>query len=452
MQCELTLNKDEGSTHDGTALALQRSLSDVVEEYEQKLGEIPQAVTAFKAAGDALKAAACVGGTWGQTSIDTGSVYEHRLEESLLKSAWQHVYDGLKIETIASAKDKKRFEQALTSPAPFTLDNIRATFGDFLLNPRANILRGLAEVFCDLDPAYKSHDKVKIGVAGLPKRVIIRGCGEYSSYGWGENTVRDILNALAAYQRKPLTDYTEIRALFKDENALLNEWEATDYKNERHTYPARGVRLRRFANGNGHLFFEPDALRDINKALAEYYGEVLADCSEEKPDQPRESTAVSKDLQYYPTPATVVERVLQDVYIRKGERVLEPSCGCGRFLDALRAAGAETLGIEVDPGRAAQARAKGHRVLLANFLETLPTGDYDHVVMNPPFYGKHYAKHVSHALKFLKPGGRLTAILPATARYDHGLLDGRWQDLPVGSFSESGTNINTTVLTMWAPE
>jgi hypothetical protein len=72
--------------------------------------------------------------------------------------------------------------------------------------------------------------------------------------------------------------------------------------------------------------------------------------------------------------------------------------------------------------------------------------------MNPPFYGRHYAKHVNHALGFLKPGGTLTAILPVTARYDHGLLDGRWEDLPVGSFSESGTNINTTVLTIFKKE
>jgi hypothetical protein len=80
--------------------------------------------------------------------------------------------------------------------------------------------------------------------------------------------------------------------------------------------------------------------------------------------------------------------------------------------------------------------------------------------MNPPFYGRHYAKHVLHALKFLKPGGTLTAILPITAR-EHGLLDHvvskrrysePWDDLPVGSFSESGTNVNTTVLTLYAPD
>jgi hypothetical protein len=425
-------------------------LSDIVAEYDQKLANLSQAIAEFAAAGDTLKAAACIGGTWGRGNIDTGSVYEHKLKDALLQSAWLHVYSGLNIERIASAADKRRFDQAMTNPAPFTLENIRATFGDFILNPRGNILRGLAEVFCNLDQAYKSHDKVKIGVAGLPKRVIIGGLGGYSS--WGTDKLRDILNALAANQQKPLVEYHELEALKKNETALMTEWSAKVWDGTEKTFPARGVRLRLFANGNGHLFFEPETLRDINRALAEYYGEVLPDCSEEKPTQQRASTAVSKDLQYYPTPAAVVERVLDDIYIREGERVLEPSCGCGRFLDALRAKRAVAVGIEVDPGRAAQARAKGHRVLQANFLETVPTGDYDHVVMNPPFYGQHYAKHVNHALKFLKPGGKLTAILPATARYDHGLLEGRWQDLPVGSFSESGTNINTTVLTMWAPK
>lgn len=186
-------------------------------------------------------------------------------------------------------------------------------------------------------------------------------------------------------------------------------------------------------------------------ALAEFYGAVLPDCSEDdEPVKKRESTAVSKDLQYYPTPHKVVERVLAGIYIKKGEKVLEPSCGCGRFMDALRDMGADVFGIEYDAGRAEQCRGKGHSVMRANFLDTVPTGDYDHVVMNPPFYGKHYAKHVEHALKFLKEGGVLTAILPVTARYDHGLVNGRWDDLPVGSFRDSGTNINTTVLTMKA--
>lgn len=431
MQNEHTPYQANESTNQ---LALLRSLPDVVAEYEEKLANAKQAIADFEQAGNALKSASTVSGTWGDTTINTGSVWESTLKESLLKSAWKHVYNGLSIECLASAKDKKRFQQDMTSPAPFTLENIRATFGDYLLNPRANILRGLAEVFCDLDPAFKSHDKVKIGVARLPKRVILNGWAEYSN--WGIDKTRDILNALAAYQRKPLCAYGEVYQLKSNGDAMLS----------------RGVRLKRFANGNGHLFFEPEALRDINLALAEYYGDVLPDCSEAKPDQQRPGTAVSKDLQYYPTPSEVVERVITGVYIEKGEKVLEPSCGCGRFLDALRKAGADAVGVEVDPSRVAEARAKGHKVMLANFLETVPTPIYDRVIMNPPFYGQHYAKHVNHAFNFLKPGGTLTAILPITARYDHGLLDGRWEDLPVGSFRESGTNINTTVLTMRKPD
>jgi SAM-dependent methyltransferase len=129
-------------------------------------------------------------------------------------------------------------------------------------------------------------------------------------------------------------------------------------------------------------------------------------------------------------------------------RVLEPSCGDGRILDELRARNCSALGIEYHPGRAAEARAKGHAVLCANFLDQPATADFDKVVMNPPFYGRHYVKHVRHAFEFLKPGGTLVAVLPATAHYDHGDLTGEWRDLPVGSFAEAGTNVPTGLLRM----
>lgn len=131
-------------------------------------------------------------------------------------------------------------------------------------------------------------------------------------------------------------------------------------------------------------------------------------------------------------------------------RVLEPSCGDGRILDAVRARRQQGLGIEYHAGRAAEAKAKGHSVVTANFLECPPRAEFDAVVMNPPFYGRHYVKHVRHALKFLKPGGTLVSILPATAHYDHQELEGEWRDLPVGSFAEAGTNVPTGLLRMRA--
>ena len=428
----------------------RRRPSEIVAEYEVKREALEGALATYEAAGTALKTAATIGGTWGNITLDTGrGIYASNLQQSLLQSAWRHVYDLYGLEQIASAEAKRRYEQMFSAPPPFTVENIRDQFGDLVADPWGSILRGMAEVFSQLDPAFKSHEKMKIGVKGLPKRLILSNVAGYGS--WGRDRLRDILNALAAYQGLPLVEYRELEALMKDGDALRQGWTAPgDGHRPEVDFPARGVWLKRFANGNGHLFFSPEALTDINRALAEYYGDVLPDCPEDRPTKQRASTAVSKDLQYYPTPAAVVERVLADLRL-DGQRVLEPSCGCGRFLDALRAAGADVVGCEVDSLRAADCAIKGHRVWNANFLETVPTPDFDRVVMNPPFSGRHYAKHVRHALKFLKPGGTLTAILPATARYDHGELDDlrpHWDDLRVGSFAESGTNINTTVATI----
>ena len=420
--------------------------SELVAEYEEKRAGLAGAREAFEAAKDAVKMASTIGGTYGGLNVSVGPALRD-MEKSLLTSAWQHLYDSLSIERLASPREKRAFKQSMAEPAPFTIDNIKATFGPYVQDPRGAVLRGLAEVFCDLDHSYKSHDKVRIGVKGLPKRVIIDSLQSYG--GWGRDKLEAVLNALASYQGLALVTYPEIYRLM-EQGSLTEAW---TYKRSRKEgdeveYPARGVWLKRFKNGNGHLFFDERALLDINRALAEFYGDVLPDCHEARPEKRRASTAVSKDLQYYPTPLEVVERVLAEFRV-DGDRVLEPSCGCGRFMDALRAKGATVIGYEVDPGRAEQCRRKGHSVITGNFLEAAPTGDFDQVVMNPPFYGKHYAKHIDHAMKFLKPGGRLTAILPATARYDHGLVDGRWYDLPLGSFSESGTNINTCVLTKW---
>ena len=426
-------------------IALPVNLATYLREYEEKNEQLENALAAYTQAGSDLQMACTISAEYGGENLDIRQPWLKTLQKNLLVSAWKRTYNYCDIAQKSSAKDKKLFEQSIANPAPFTKENIIASFGEYILNPRANILRGLAEVFCDLDPAYKSHDKVRIGKKGLPKRVIVT----VSNYGWAYNRLKNILDAIALYQGKPLVHHIEMMALLDNEDALLKPWSDTDHKGELLNFPARGVWLKRFKNGNGHLYFDDITLVDINKALAEYYGDALADDSHELPEQKRQSTDVAKDLQYYPTPQEVIDKMLSDVWLKEGVNVLEPSCGCGRIMDAVRDTGANVYGIEYDAGRVAEAKAKGHSVLQANFLETIPKPDFDYIIMNPPFYGKHYAKHIEHAMKFLKEGGRLIAVLPVTARYDHGLVDGNWHDLPVGSFKESDTNINTTILTKW---
>lgn len=425
-----------------TDITLRRRISSVIGEYEEKESRIDAALAAFHEAGNALRESSTIGGTWGEVSIDTGRVCERDLKRSLLTSAWLHMYSILRIDYLATATDKAKFKTSIANPPPFNFENVKATFGPYLENPRYHVLRGLAEAFSALDPSYKSHEKVKIGVNGLPKRIIISNVGSWGS--WGVGRLQDALNALCAVKGMPLMDWQET----KDESGniliygMLQLLDNGDYMRDSH-----GVWLKRFSNGNAHLFFSPASLREINLALAEFYGDVLPDACEESPKK-APSTDVARDLQYYPTPQPVIDRLIGDYgHFIKNARVLEPSCGDGRIMEAARAAGAAfVFGIEVHPDRAQTARDKGFGVQTANFLEVPPSATFDIVLMNPPFYGKHYAKHVKHALKFLKPGGILRAVLPVTAK-EHRLVDGRFEDLPLASFRESGTNINTTILT-----
>lgn len=258
-----------------SSLALQRSLSDVVDEYTQKRLAAPAVVAALAEAEKHARAQACVGANFGGlTSLRLPSVRD--LEQSLKVSAWSHVYNGLNISTIAGAADRKRIKLALENPPEFTLENIRETFGDYVKRPRFHILKGLAEVFCNLDPAFKSHTKMRIGVKSLPKRVIISGFGGYSD--WGRDRLHDMLKAIAAYEGKPAPTFEELREL-----APLREDKTGETR-------GHGVRVRRFANGNAHVFFDPDTLKSVNKALAEFYGDVLPDVDPENPEK-KPSTA-----------------------------------------------------------------------------------------------------------------------------------------------------------------
>ncbi|MBN7764114.1 DUF4942 domain-containing protein, partial [Nitratireductor aquibiodomus] len=415
------------------AIAKQSTVLDIIDEYDRKTANVEAAIKAYEEACTNVEMAGTIMGTYVEPVL-RGRAYVHAsdMQKNLRASGWKTLYNRCQIDRIASAKDKKLFEKTLADPPELTFENAKATFGPYLENPRAHILRGLAETFTDLDPAYKSHSKVKIGVKGLPKRVIISGWGSYSGT-YDKDKFRDIVNALAAFRGQPLMEHEEFQAIGAahgaGEDAVLDgrkvPWKDRYREGEYQTLD-RGMTIRRFGNGNAHVFFAPETLKDINRALAEFYGEVLPD-AEEEGAKPRAGTAVSKDLQFYWSPQEVIDRALEfaGVYnLREWRhnppepsRILEPSCGDGRILDAMRARGHRVFGIEYHAGRAAEARGKGHNVLTANFLECPAKPEYDVVVMNPPFYGRHYVKHVRHALEFLEPGGVLVSILPATAHY-----------------------------------
>jgi 16S rRNA G1207 methylase RsmC len=83
-------------------------------------------------------------------------------------------------------------------------------------------------------------------------------------------------------------------------------------------------------------------------------------------------------------------------------------------------------------------------------------GQFDAVVMNPPFENAADVRHIVHALRMVKPGGRLVAICANGPRQQavlrplveqHG---GEWEELPADTFKAEGTGVRTALLTLTA--
>ncbi|MFE5969643.1 class I SAM-dependent methyltransferase [Streptomyces sp. NPDC056463] len=116
---------------------------------------------------------------------------------------------------------------------------------------------------------------------------------------------------------------------------------------------------------------------------------------------------------WYPTPAPVVDRLLELADLTPGCEVLEPSAGCGAIAEPAAARGAVVDCVELDPSRADHIRAGSYArsVTTADFLMVPVNRRYQRVIMNPPFADRQDIRHVERALRFLKPGGLLVAVM-----------------------------------------
>lgn len=367
---------------------------------------------------------------------------------------------------------------------PVTVDAVLATLEGFAMDAQTIWRRGLANSFSKLDRRFRSHDGFGIG-----SRIILTRCFNFS---WGptldwnytgheRDTLQDIERVFLVLDGKgPRAAYAGIVGAVdahRTGNRDSIEWPVVvegDY-----------FRLRAFKNGNAHLWFTRDDLVKLaNKELAEYYGDTLGYgrvCDDEEREQ-EEQRAVghAKGLGFYATPEKVAHRILSDAYLWTGDmerplRILEPSAGTGALVRAIQGwqkecgvkHAASIDCVEINEDRAKTLEGLGvARVQCWDFLNLqpamLPERMYDRVIMNPPFDRGRDIDHVLHAFRaFLKPGGRLVAIMSASTEFrqdrktkafralmeEHGA---RWRDLPAGSFAPA-TNVNTLYVAVTKP-
>lgn len=150
----------------------------------------------------------------------------------------------------------------------------------------------------------------------------------------------------------------------------------------------------------------------------------------------------------FPTPPPLARRVVDLAGIVAGHRVLEPSAGTGRLLQPLPA-GVDLVAVEIDHAMAQLLRGRfAGQVLAADFLELTDLGQFDRIVMNPPFARGTDIRHIEHARKMLKPGGRLVAICANGPKQRTQLQPAadEWIDLPAGSFRSEGTDVNAAIV------
>lgn len=130
----------------------------------------------------------------------------------------------------------------------------------------------------------------------------------------------------------------------------------------------------------------------------------------------RTARVPDESYQFFETPSALVEELVALAEIEAHHTVLEPSAGRGAIATALQAQ--TTICVEVSALRCAILRAKGFDPIEADFLSLPPSSErVDRVVMNPPFSKGRAREHVRRAADhWLRPGGRLVAILPAGLR------------------------------------
>ncbi len=133
---------------------------------------------------------------------------------------------------------------------------------------------------------------------------------------------------------------------------------------------------------------------------------------EDDPVLKAEQALIGKKLDgFFPTPKPIISQMLELADIQSGDHILEPSAGKGDILDMIRLHYPENdvAAIERNGTLFDILEAKGHTVERADFLEH--QGEYNRIIMNPPFEKGADIAHVRHAFGLLAPNGKLVAIM-----------------------------------------
>jgi SAM-dependent methyltransferase len=164
---------------------------------------------------------------------------------------------------------------------------------------------------------------------------------------------------------------------------------------------------------------------------------LLAQTAQKRPDAPQLAP-------YVPTPAEVVDRMLQLGQVSKNDVIYDLGCGDGRIpITAAKRLGTRGVGVDIDPQRIAEANANAKKEGVSHLVtfrlqDAMTTDVSEATVVTLYLLSASNLKLRPLLTKQLKPGARIVS---------HAFSMGDWQPDKVDTFTDtSGT---TRTLYLW---
>lgn len=464
---------DNAAETPGTALMPRASVYELEAARNAAITAYEEAFDKLEAAQRSLRRAAPTGAAGNLPSLSTGvhdradlstrEKYSAFVTKGVDRSVWSHLIASTGLDKLMDRAERDAFRDALEKePPPATAENCFATMERLVGDSNLIFKRGIATAFAKLDRRFRSHDGFKIGSRTVLSHAFTDGRWNY--YSRHDETLIDVERTFAQLDGQPQPE--RMGGIV----GAVDAARGSGFSNRAFRAETDYFRIEAYKNGNAHLWFKrKDLVLKVNHLLADYYGAAVGARPDAADVKHAYAITPAKNFGLFPTPEAVAQRVHEAAGIVRGDShphrppepytVLEPSAGTGNLSRPARAAWASVTCVEIQGVLAGALTAERYaRVVHADFLTQSPDvlGLFDKIIMNPPFDGCRDVDHVTHALRFLKPGGKLVSVMGAGVEFreDRKTADfraeverrgGYFSDLPAASFAESGTYMNTVI-------
>lgn len=173
-----------------------------------------------------------------------------------------------------------------------------------------------------------------------------------------------------------------------------------------------------------------------------------------------EDRNLKKEFQFFATPDVLADKLVQMAIPVAGQTVCEPSAGQGAIVKALLRYGVPLVyGYELMPvNQIVLSKIEGFELIADDFL-TGYARKFDVIVANPPFSKNQDIDHIRRMYDCLNDGGNLVSMASKHWQFAKGKketefrewleeLEADIDEVPAGTFKESGTNIETVIISI----